>query len=86
MADAGLPHSKAGRALLPADPPQVLMNFGIGSQQRNRVKLPCRRCVGEHGMKLAMVGGAKFGLGSMLTAAGSGYQVVYRVTGRLAEA
>ena len=86
MADAGLPHSKAGRALLPADPPQVLMNFGIGSQQRNRVNLPSQRCFGEHGMKLAMAGGAKFGLGSMLTAAGSGYQVVYRVTGRLAEA
>ena len=86
MANAGSPHPKAGRALLPPDPPQVLMNLGIGPQPNNRVKLPRQRCFGEHGMKLAMAGGTEFGLGPMVTATGSWNQVVHRIPGRLAEA
>ncbi len=86
LADAGSPHPKAGRALLPPDPPQILMNLGIGPQQFNGVKLPRQRCFDEHGMKLAMAGGAKFGLRPMVAASGSGNQVVYRVAGSLAEA
>ena len=62
------------------------MNPGIGPQQLNGVKLPCQRCFGEHGMKLAMAGGTKFGLRPMVTASGSRNQMVYRVLGRLAEA
>ena len=62
------------------------MNLGIGSQQLNRIKLSRQGCFGEHGMKLTMAGGTKFGLGPMVTAAGSGNQVVYRVPGSLAEA
>ncbi len=85
LADAGSPHSKAGRALLPPDPPQILMNRGIGPQQFNGVKLPGQRCFGEHGMKLAMAGGTKFGLRSMVATAGSWHQVVYRVPGGMAE-
>ena len=86
MAHAGSPHSKAGRALLPPDPPQVLMNPGIGPQQFNGVKLPRQRSLGEHGMKLAMAGGTKFGLRPMVAAAGSWNQVMYRVPGGLTEA
>ena len=86
MANAGAPHPKAGCALLPPDPPQVLMNPRIGPQQLNGVKLPRQRCLGEHGMKLAMAGGTKFGLGPMIAAAGSWNQVVYRVPGGLTEA
>ncbi len=37
-------------------------------------------------MKLAMAGGAKFGLRPMVTAAGSWDQVMYRVPGSFAEA
>ena len=86
LANAGSPYPKAGRALLPADPPQVLMNPGIGPQQLNGVKLSRQRCFGEHGMKLAMAGGTKFGLRPMVAAAGSWNQVVYCVPGSLAEA
>ncbi len=62
------------------------MNLEIGAQQLNGVKLPRQRCFSEHGMKLAMAGGTKFGLRPMVTAAGSRNQVVYRVLGSLAEA
>ncbi len=62
------------------------MNLEIGAQQLNGVKLPSQRCFGKHGMKLAMAGGAKFGLWTVVTAAGSWNQVVYRVPGGLAEA
>ena len=61
------------------------MNLGIGPQQLDAVKLPSQRCFGKHGMKLPMAGGAKFGLWTVVAAAGSWNQVVYRVPGSLPE-
>ncbi len=61
------------------------MNLGIGPEQLNGVKLPRQRGLGEHGMKLAMAGGAKFSLWTVVAASGSRNQVVYRVPGSLAE-
>ena len=61
------------------------MNPGIGPQQMNGVKLSRQRCFGEHGMKLAMAGGAKFGLRSVVAAAGSWNQVVHRISGSCTE-